>query len=69
MENSAEVIARLEQEWDLETGFLGLLREGAFDAQKLNRLLDTLRGISYRDDDTIYRRIVSLLWSIPLFME
>src|SRR5262245_54674866 len=63
------VISKLEREWDLDGGFLGLLRNGKFDAAKLSRLILTLKQIRFRDGDAISRRVVSLLWYMPIFME
>jgi hypothetical protein len=62
------IIENLEREWDFDTGFFGLLRQGKFDAAGLNRLVDTLSVISFLDHELINRRAVSLLWYIPLFM-
>ena len=43
--------------------------KGQFDAASLQRLVRTLEGIKCPDGPTINRRVVSLLWYIPLFME
>ena len=63
------VVSRLEREWDFESGFFGLLRRGEFDRTSLQRLLAILEGINFKDDGVINRRLVSLLWFMPLFME
>lgn len=67
--NTDTTIANLEQEWDLERGFLGRLRRGQFDAGCFERLVSILDGIDLQGNVNVNRRLVSLLWYIPLFME
>ncbi len=67
--NDPAVISLLEREWDFETGFFGLLRRGEFRVDCLRRLLTVLESTDLSDGVTINRRIVSLLWFMPLFME
>jgi hypothetical protein len=62
------VIANLEREWDFDTGFFGRLRQGWFDRGSLSRLIRVLEVIDLRDNSTVSRRVVSLLWYMPLFM-
>jgi hypothetical protein len=66
---SDDLIAALEHEWDLGEGFLGKLREGTFDPAGLERLMRLLDGIDIGDAPEVNRRLVSLLWFMPLFME
>ncbi len=68
--NEHEIIARLEAEWELTTGFLGRLREGHFDVRKGIQFLEFLRSLkaTYESQDQLNKRCVSLLWYIPLFM-
>jgi hypothetical protein len=66
--DTATVIGNLEREWDFETGFFGRLRRGEFDTACLNRLIRALDLIDFRDDRNVNRRVVSLLWYMPLFM-
>jgi hypothetical protein len=63
-----EIINGIESEWELETGFLGQLRLGKFDPVGLERLLGILGEIQLNDEQLINRRLVSLLWYIPIFM-
>lgn len=63
------MISDLEREWTLETGFLGLLRTGFFDAAAFDRLQKTLDKVKIQADSVIDRRLVSLLWYMPAFME
>ncbi len=62
------VIERLEYEWSLENGFLGLLREGRFSEDGLARLLNLLDEIESSESEFIERRLVELLWHMPIFM-
>ena len=68
METKA-VIENLEREWDFDTGFFGQLRRGKFDAASLNRLIQILDFIDFGDNHSVNRRVVALLWYMPLFME
>lgn len=63
----ASLISRLENEWDYGVGFFGRLRKGDFDPSGLRRLLGTVELI-VPEGESINRRIVSLLWYMPLFM-
>lgn len=65
--NLEDLITELEQEWDLETGFLGVLRYGQFHLDKLERLVSCLERIP-PFEEFVPRRLVSLTWYIPLFM-
>jgi len=68
-DSSKELIAALEQEYDQEEGFLGLLRLGHFDSLARDRFLELLRSIRLEPSELIDRRVVSLLWYIPLLMQ
>ncbi len=68
--NNEELIALIEAEWDLDNGFFGRLRQGQFDPaghSRCKQALDRVRR-EVRNADTISRRLVSLVWYIPLFM-
>jgi hypothetical protein len=62
------LITELEDEWDLDTGFLGKLRLGIFDSDGFEQLLEKLRSFQSSNEKMIDRRLVSLIWYIPLFM-
>jgi hypothetical protein len=62
------LIVRLEAEWDRSQGFLGRLRTGEFDPAGFERFEQLLRSVNLGDEETIDRRLVSLLWFVPLFM-
>jgi hypothetical protein len=67
--DTAPFVAALEREWELDDGFFGQLRQGRFDIERLNRLIRVLDAIDLEDDFTVDRRLVSLLWYVPPFME
>jgi hypothetical protein len=66
--NSEALISDLEKEWDFAHGFFGMLRRGIFDLPSLERLVRTLNAMDLRNDAQVNRRVVSLLWYMPLFM-
>lgn len=61
-------IKDLENEWELETGFFGKLRLGSFDPIGLDRVVRIIKSIELKNASMIDRRLVSLTWYIPLFM-
>lgn len=63
------VISSLEAEYDQEDGFLGLLRGGHFDTRARDRFLELLVSIDLGPSETINRRLVALLWYLPLLLE
>ncbi len=68
MSESSLLIRTLEAEYDLDTGFLGRLRQGVFDAEGFHRLLSVLQSIHLGQERTIDRRLVALLWLMPDLM-
>lgn len=63
-------IESIEAEWSLaEEGFFWRIRQGIFVAEDFDRTLKKLSDISIKEDTEISRRLVSLLWFIPIFME
>jgi hypothetical protein len=63
-----DYIQELESFWSAETGALYELRQGVFDEKGLNNLLLFLKKIAIEDESSISRRLVALLWYIPLFI-
>jgi hypothetical protein len=63
-----EWIRAIEAEWEMPLGFFGALREGHLDESAASRTLRILVGIHIENASQINRRLVALLWSIPLFM-
>jgi hypothetical protein len=60
---------KLEAAWELETGFLGRLREGVFDSVLYGDFVTTLMGIRLDEQEALPQRLVTLLWFICPFME
>lgn len=62
------ITSQLDKEWD-DGGFLQLLRVGRFDEEEYQRFLVILEQIDFEEEvSTLPRRIVALLWFVPLFM-
>jgi len=45
------------------------VRQGFFDGDHFERVLTLISGLVVEDSDVVPRRAVSLLWTIPIFME
>ena len=59
----------LEKEWGID-GFLDELRRGKFAMDKSDTFLTLLRNIKLGNDhEQIPKRLVSLLWYLPCFLE
>jgi hypothetical protein len=68
--NYETALTKLDQEWELETGFFGRLRSGFFNPQEVERILEILRAIeeSVQGLEMLDRRLVELVWHIPVYM-
>ena len=62
------LIDKLDQEYDREVGFLGQLRMGLFDEAGEKRLLDLLASMDL-GNGPVDRRLVQLLWFMPIFIQ
>jgi hypothetical protein len=62
-------IAALESEWSPEDGFFWCVRQGHFTPSDFERALKEVSAISIEEGADVPRRVVSLLWYIPLFMQ
>jgi hypothetical protein len=63
-----DVRERLEAAWD-DDGFLGKLREGNFDVAASAEFLVLLKEIRLDDNALVPKRMLSLIWYIPLFLQ
>lgn len=61
-------IDALESEWSPEDGFFWRIREGHFAVNDFERALKKISAITIAEEADVPRRIISLLWYIPLFM-
>jgi hypothetical protein len=66
---TTEQIGQLDLTWDMDEGFFGKLREGSFDRELHQKFILILRSITFEENELIPRRVISLLWYIPLFMD
>jgi hypothetical protein len=67
--DAKQLISDLEAEYDQDEGFLGLLRAGHFDSLARDRFFRLLQSIDLGAHASIDRRVVALLWYVPLFMQ
>jgi hypothetical protein len=65
---STSLISDLESCWDWESGFFAKLRRGQWDVSALEHVLNILSAIEANDSTSSPRRVVSMLWYMPLFM-
>lgn len=63
-----EIISALESEWEKPDGFLGSLRLGNFHREHFERFISLLNTINFEGQSQLCRKLVSLLWYIPIFM-
>ena len=65
-----KLIEELNKCWDYDNGFFGQLKQRVFDRVLFDKVINILRDIHFGEEqEDIPRRLVSLLWYIPLFME
>jgi hypothetical protein len=68
MMDTNEIISKLESEWEAPDGLFYQLRyKGIFDVEKHEKYVKLLRSIEINGEQ-INRRLVSLLWILPLFL-
>ena len=70
-EEELAFIGMLEKEWSQDHGFFGKAREGIFDEESAKRIENVLGKIEIhlQNDAYLSRRLVTLIWFIPLFLE
>ncbi len=59
----------MEHFWELPNGFFYRLRQGDYDPTVAAVVESVLRSIDINDQSDLPRRLVSLIWTIPTFME
>jgi hypothetical protein len=64
-----QAVAYLEMQYSEPAGFLFLLREGEFSALRAEEFLRVLATLELSDASAVNKRLVSLLWYLPLFTE
>lgn len=65
--NLEKIIAELEKEWDISGIFYQLRYDGSFDPEKFEKYITLIKSIEINGKQ-IDRKLVSLLWFLPVFM-
>ena len=69
MSSVPRVLERLEALWDEPSGALYRLRQGEFTGDIEDAVLSVLRTLDLdAEGDAVFRRAVSLIWYLPLFI-
>lgn len=63
-----QIIEKLEEYWDLG-GFLYQIRHGNFQPEAGSDFLTFLHEIKISEDALVPKRLLSLLWYLPIFLE
>ena len=66
--NFEQMIEYLDCAWDRD-GILGQIREGKFSPEDGDKFLLTLKGMRVNDDALLPKRLVSLVWYLPSFLD
>ena len=64
-----DCIPGIEAEWEVETGFFWLTRQGDFRKDDFERTLGKLAAVPSMTEQSVPARLVSVVWYIPIFME
>lgn len=62
-------IVRMERAWNPPNGVLWSIRTGHYDPGDGDRFLELLKSIRFSEEEPIPRRLVSLIWYVPIFLE
>lgn len=62
------LVDQLEEAWDSE-GFLGQVRIGKFSEEGAEEFLKILAGIDFDSAPCIPKRLLSLIWYLPSFLD
>lgn len=65
--NTERLAVWMEGHWG-EDGFLEALRRGVFDSARATEFLAGLGSKSIADDALVPRRLLSLVWYLPLYL-
>ncbi|MFF7020915.1 hypothetical protein ACFY97_07840 [Streptomyces klenkii] len=63
------VLEALDFAWDADSGVLGKLRSGVYDAELGAKYIELLEGIEIADGESLHPDFVRLVWFAPLFSE
>jgi len=67
--NFENAVAELGSFWEPDDGVFWQLRQGNFIEPEMKRFVAWLGRFEVEDDAALPRRLVSLLWYAPLFMQ
>jgi hypothetical protein len=62
-------IAELESFWEPDKGVFWQLRQGNFVESELRRFLAWIGRLQVEEEVALPRRLVAMLWYLPLFMQ
>jgi len=62
-----QFIEQLDREWELD-GFLGRVGVGQFAEEEAEHFLKLLRGLHVEENALVPKRLLSLLWYLPIFL-
>jgi len=62
-------IELLESEWTPDEGFFWRIRQGRFEPIDFQRALEKISKLAIVENADLPRRMVSLLWYVPPFMQ
>jgi hypothetical protein len=61
-------IDHMEVEWD-EGGFFEKIRNGNYDSSRANYIIDLICSLETNGQDFLPKRLISLIWYIPIFLD
>lgn len=64
-----QIIKHLDNAWEMEDGFFYEIRSRKFDLEKGNSLYNCLQKFELEESKTIDRKLVKLLWYIPMYLD
>ena len=65
----AQIIKKLDKAWEMEDGFFYEIRNRKLNLEKGVSLHRYLQIFQLNEDTTISRKLVRLLWYIPIYLE
>ncbi|MEU1671277.1 hypothetical protein ABZ752_04490 [Streptomyces roseifaciens] len=63
------VLEALDLAWDADSGVLGKLRGGVYDAELGAKYIELLKSIEISEGESLHPDFVRLVWFAPLFSE
>lgn len=63
-----EITESIEASWGCD-GLFGRIREGIFNSDLANLFLTTIKELDFENDELLPKRLISMLWYLPIFLE